>query len=154
MRKAIATAATPAPVPAIVDVEEIQPGCIKWRVGFGGKHLGDFGNPFFDGARALLALGHNPGAPYAMRHAKTGTIGMRWPTVGDAARWEVGGRPWRLVEDRERRQAARDARAAAGQGQEQPPAAKPGAGKRKGRVVAQAKADEAAKPAKRTRRNP
>lgn len=115
MRKAIAnTTATPTLAAVIIDVEEVKPACIKWRVWLGEAKLGEFGSPFFQGARACIERGENPKAPFAMRHKNTGVVGMRGTALGESARWETGGRPWRLVADRARRQEARDARAAEG----------------------------------------
>lgn len=44
--------------------------------------------PLFDGARALLALGHDPAEVVAARHAGSDTIAMHG-TLGDLARWTI-----------------------------------------------------------------
>lgn len=44
--------------------------------------------PFFDGARALLADGVSPDVPLISRHEGSQTIAMQ-STVGEAARWSV-----------------------------------------------------------------
>jgi hypothetical protein len=41
--------------------------------------------PFLDGARALLARGYDPAAPYNMRHAHSDVLSFVTTTVGHAA---------------------------------------------------------------------
>ena len=44
--------------------------------------------PFFDGARALLAMGMDPGLPLAGRHEWSAIVALR-STIGEAARWAI-----------------------------------------------------------------
>jgi len=41
--------------------------------------------PFLDGARVLLARGHDPATPYNMRHANSATLSFVTTTLGRAA---------------------------------------------------------------------
>jgi hypothetical protein len=41
--------------------------------------------PFLDGARALLARGHDPATPYNMRHAGSDVLSFVTTTIGHAA---------------------------------------------------------------------
>ena len=59
----------------------------RWRVTLAGDHIGDFREPFYDGARALLARGHDPAAMLQMRHAN-GVIGLSG-NLGETAKWTV-----------------------------------------------------------------
>lgn len=44
--------------------------------------------PFLDGARALLAMGHAPDEPLTSAHVGSETVALR-STVGEAARWTI-----------------------------------------------------------------
>ncbi len=75
-----------APLPATRTAERDA----RWRAMFGDVHLGDFRQPFFQGARELLAKGHDPAELLQMRHAN-GVIGLT-AKLGEAAKWSAGDR--------------------------------------------------------------
>jgi hypothetical protein len=52
--------------------------------------------PFFDAARALLALGADPETPLQARHAGSATVAMQ-SSVGEAAKWTIEGGDARLL---------------------------------------------------------
>ena len=56
--------------------------------------------PFFDGARVLLARGYDPARPYNMRHANSDVLSFLTTTIGRAAGLSVNGRPDTLPEIR------------------------------------------------------
>ena len=60
----------------------------RYRAVLSGRILCTSRQPFFDGARVLLAEGVEPATVYEARHQGSTTVAMR-STVGEAAKWTV-----------------------------------------------------------------